>query len=77
MGGNMDESASNTSCSKASNVWKMRAEAFCALSISITAKSSIRSFGSVVLMKLGRSLKRIPFKPGIQSMTVSKYPFVK
>jgi hypothetical protein len=31
----------------------------------------------VVRMELGKSLKRMPFMPGIQSIVVSKYPFVR
>ena len=72
----MDESAFKTSCSRASKVFKMMAEALLALSVSTVTKSTILSFGSVVLMKLGMSLNRISFMPGIQSITVSKYPLV-
>jgi hypothetical protein len=58
-------------------VLKITAEAFRALSTSPIAKLSIISPESVVLRKLGKYFKEIPSIPGIQSITVSKYPFVK
>nr|GMC52501.1 hypothetical protein Iba_chr01cCG15800 [Ipomoea batatas] len=51
--------------------------AFLDLSVSCIKKFSKISFGSVVLKKVGRSLRRMPFMPFTQSNSVSRYPFVK
>ncbi|KAL3843768.1 hypothetical protein ACJIZ3_001171 [Penstemon smallii] len=61
-----------TSGSKASNVLRIRALALGTTLISCNTKLSMMSFGSVVLMKVGRSLNRMFFIPGIQSRIVSK-----
>ena len=73
----MKDKASSTSCSKESNVFKMIAEALGVLSVEWRTNLSTMSFSFVVLMEVGRFLKRIFFIPGIQSIVVSKYPFVR
>jgi hypothetical protein len=55
----------------------MTAEAEGALSAHPRQKLNIKSVASVVRTKLGRSLIRISFIPGIQSTTFSRKPFVK
>jgi len=75
--GNLRERASKTSFYNVSNVWITIAEALGALSGTSMQYLNRGSFGSVVWTKLGRSLSRISVIPGIQSITVSKYPFVR
>ena len=52
-------------------------EALGALSTASVAILKKESFGSVVQIEVGRSLNRISLIPGIQSRTVSRYPFVR
>ena len=74
---NMVERACKTSCSNSLNVLTKIPEALGALSaVSITNLKTI-SFGSMVQTKLGRSLKRMSLILGIQSIIVSRYPFVR
>lgn len=73
----MEESASKTWCSKESNVFIIIALALGSVSNSWMKKLSIMSSLSVVLMKLGISLKRIFSIGGIHSIVVSRSPFVK
>ena len=53
---------------------KMIAEAFKQFCVSVRKKWNIMWLGSVVLMKLGRSLSLMFFMPGIQSTGVSRVP---
>ena len=66
-----------TSNSRESNVLIINADAWEALADSVMAKFSIMLSGSVVRIKLGKSLRRISGIPGSQSILVSKYPFVR
>lgn len=65
----------NTSCSKASNVFKKIADDLEVSSTELTMNLNMKSFEFVVLMKLGKSFNRTFFIPG-NSIGVSKYPFV-
>ena len=71
-GGMREEMAFKAGCSSEAIVFKTMAEALSALFVSDIKKSTIPSSGSVVLTKLGISLKRMPSIPGIQSICVSK-----
>lgn len=74
----MLERAFRTLSSSESNVLVIIADAFEALAGSVIAKFSIGLFGSVVRIKLGKSLRRISGIPGSQSIVVlSRYPFVR
>ena len=64
-------------CSKSSKVFVITAVALDALCASLSMKLSMMSSGSVVLIKDGRSRRRILFIPGIPSMGVSRDPFIK
>ena len=72
--GNLDEIASRTSCSNSSNVLMMIVEEFKQFCDSDPRKSNIISLVSVILMKLGKSFRRMFFIPGIQLIGVSSVP---
>lgn len=63
--------------SKSSKVFMITVVALEALCASLSMKLSMMSSGSVVLLKDGRSRRRILFIPGIPSMGVSRDPFIK
>ena len=76
-GGRIRDNASRTCASNSSKVFIMIAEARKDCCISPLTNLMPNSSGFVVRIKVGKSLSLMLFIPGIQSMTVSRYPLVR